>query len=47
MCENFNDCSARVIRGKDRIESVAGKGEIERFDKGAGGEVVGDDNIAA
>ena len=47
MCEYFNDCSARVIGGKDRIESVPGKSEIERFDKGAGGEVVGDDNIAA
>ena len=47
LYENFNDGSAWVIVGIDRIISESGKREIKRLDESARCKVVGDDNIAA
>ena len=45
--ENLNGSVARVAGGIDWIKSVARKSKVEGLDERAGGEVVGDNNIAA
>jgi hypothetical protein len=44
--EDLNGWAAGVVGLINRIKSVAGKSKVEDLDKGAGGNVVGDNNIA-